>query len=74
MLVEHLEDVLANLGKLGLDLLTVLLDEINLAAVAFRLLLLLDRGDDSPRCTACANDVLVCDGKQVALFDGELLI
>jgi hypothetical protein len=46
--VKALEDVLADLGKLGLDLLAVLLDKSDLSLVALRLLLLLDRGDDSP--------------------------
>lgn len=74
VLVENGKDVLADLGKLGLDLLTVLLDEGNLLLVALGLLLLLNRGDDSPRCTASTNDVLVGDGKEVSLLDGKLLV
>lgn len=72
--VKALEDVLADLGKLGLDLLAVLLDESDLGLVVLGLLLLLDRGDDSPRGTAGTNDVLVGDGQEVALLNGELLI
>lgn len=72
--VKALEDVLADLGELGLDLLAVLLDESNLGLVALGLLLLLDRGDNSPRGTAGTNDVLVGDGEKVALLDGELLV
>lgn len=72
--VKALEDVLADLGKLGLDLLTVLLNEGDLGLVALGLLLLLDRGDDSPRGTAGTDDVLVGDRQQVALLNGELLV
>ena len=59
VLVKDAEDVLANLGELSLDLLAVLLDEVDLGGVALGLFLLLDRGDDSPRRTASANNVLV---------------
>lgn len=74
MLVQNLEDVIADLGKLGLDPLAVFLDEGDLGIVAFRLLLLLDRGDDSPGRTAGADDVLVGDRKEIPLLDGELLV
>lgn len=74
MLIENLEDIHADLGQLLLDLLTVFLDESDLRLIALRLLLLLDGGDDSPRGTTRADDVLVGDGKEVALFDGQLLI
>ena len=69
VLVKNLEDVLADLGKLGLDLLAVLLDEGNLLLVALGLLLLLNGGDDSPGCTAGTDDVLVGDGQKVSLLD-----
>ena len=70
VLVKNVKDILADLGELGLDLLTVLLDESDLAGVALGLLLLLDGGDDSPGSTAGTNDVLVGDGEKVALLDG----
>jgi hypothetical protein len=66
--VKALEDVLADLGKLGLD------DESNLGLVALGLFLLLNRGDDSPRSTAGTDDVLVSNGQKVALLNGELLV
>jgi hypothetical protein len=72
VLLEDLKDVFADLAELGLDLLTVLLDQADLGLVALALLLLLDGGDDAPRGTAGANDVLVGNGKQVALVYGEL--
>ena len=74
VLLEDLEDVLADLGELALDLLPVTLNHGNLGLVALGLLLLLDGGDNSPRCTAGADNVLVCDGKKVALLNGELLV
>jgi hypothetical protein len=72
--VQALQDVFADLGQLGLNLLAVLLDETDLGVVALGLLLLLNRGDDSPRGTAGTNDVLVRNGEQISLLDGELLV
>jgi hypothetical protein len=72
--VKALKDVLADLGKLGLDLLAVLLDKSDLGLVALGLLLLLDRGDDSPRGTAGTDDVLVGNRQEISLLDGELLV
>jgi hypothetical protein len=74
VLVQDGEDVLTDLGELGLDLLPVSLDHRNLGLVALGLLLLLDGGDDSPRSTSSTDDVLVSDGKEVSLLDGELLV
>jgi hypothetical protein len=74
VLVENGKNVLADLGKLGLNLLAVLLDEGDLLLVALGLLLLLNGGDDSPGCTASTDDVLVGDRKEVSLLDRELLV
>lgn len=72
VLVQDVQDVVADLGELGLDLLAVLLDQGNLALVALGLLLLLDRGNNAPRGTAGTNDVLVGDGQEIPLLNGEL--
>ncbi len=72
VVIQDAEDVLADLGELALDLLAIVLDEANLGRVALRLLLLLNRGDDSPRRAAGANDVLISDRQQVPLLDGEI--
>jgi hypothetical protein len=69
--VKDVEDILADLLELGLDLLSVVADGANVLLGALGLLLLLDRGDDAPRRTSCADDVLVGDGKEVALIDGQ---
>ena len=74
VLVEDGEDILADLGELALDLLAVLLDEPDLGRVALGLLLLLDRGYDSPRRTASTDDVLVSDREKVPLLDAEVAI
>lgn len=74
VLVKDVEDILANLGELALNLLPVALDHGDLGLIALRLLLLLDGRDDSPRRTAGTNDVLVGNGEQVTLFNGELLV
>ena len=71
-LVEDVEDILADLLELGLDLLAVVADGANVLLGALGLLLLLDRGDDAPRGTSCADNVLVGDGQKVALVNGEL--
>ena len=70
-LVKDVKDILADLLKLELDLLAVLADDANVLVGTLLLLLLLDGGDDAPRGTAGTNDVLVGDGKKVALIDGE---
>ena len=72
--VKALKNVLADLGQLGLDLLAVLLDKSNLGLVALGLLLLLDRGDNSPGGAASTDDVLIGNGKEISLLDGELLV
>lgn len=72
VLVKHAEDIVANLGKLALDLLAVLLDEGDLGGVALRLLLLLDRSDDAPRSTAGADDVLVSDRQEIPLLNRQV--
>ena len=74
VLIKNLENIVADLGELVLNLLAVLLDEGDLGRVALRLLLLLDRGDDSPRRAAGPNDVLVRNGEKVALLDGEVTV
>lgn len=60
-LVKHVQNILTHLLELELDLLAVLADGANVLVGAFRLLLLLDRGDYPPRRAARADDVLVCD-------------
>jgi hypothetical protein len=74
VLVEHFEDIFADLSELGLDLGAVLVDELDLGRVSFRFFLLLYRGDDSPRSTTSTDDVLVGDGEEVSLFDREFLV
>ena len=71
-LVEDIEDILADLLELKLNLGAVLLDGGNVLVGALGLLLLLDRGDDAPGSTAGNDNVLVGDAKEVALVDGEL--
>ena len=71
--VEEREDAVADAGELGLDLGAVGADGGGVGLVPAALLLLLDGGDDPPRGPAGADDVLVGDGQQVALLDGELL-
>ena len=50
--VEELEDSIANVGKIGLDLGSVVVDHGDVVLVAVALLLLLDGGDGGPRGSA----------------------
>jgi hypothetical protein len=71
-LVQDIKDILADLLELALDLLTVILDGADMLLGALGLLFLLDGGDDSPRGTAGANDILVGNRQEVALVNSEL--
>ena len=68
-LVEHVENILADLLELALDLLTVVADGGNVLVSALGLLFLLDGRDDAPAGTAGTDDVLVCNGKEVSLIN-----
>jgi hypothetical protein len=70
--IEDVEDILADLLQLGLDLLAVVTDNANVLIGALGLLLLLDGGDDAPGGTAGADHVLVGNGQKVTLIDSEL--
>lgn len=58
-LVKDIEDVLADALELRLNLLTVFADDRDILVRALGVLLLLNGGDNAPRGTAGANDVLV---------------
>lgn len=61
-LVKDVQDILADLLQLSLDLLAVITDDGDVLLRALGLLLLLDGGDDAPGGTAGTNNVLVSDG------------
>lgn len=69
--VKDVENILADLLELGLDLLAVVTDDGNVLVGTLLLLLLLDRGDDAPRGTSGTDNVLVGDGEEVTLVDGK---
>lgn len=73
-LVQDIENVLADLLELELDLAAVLLDGGDVLVRALGLLLLLNRRDNAPRGTAGTNDVLIGDREKVTLLDSELLV
>lgn len=70
-LVQDVEDILADLLKLRLDLLTVVTDGRNMLVGTLRLLLLLNRRDNAPGSTSGANNVLVGNGQKVSLVNAE---
>ena len=74
MLVKDIKDIVADLGKLVLNLLAILLNESNLGGVALGLLLLLNRRDYSPGSAAGTDDVLVGDGQEVALLNTQITV
>lgn len=57
VLIEDSEDIVADISKLGFDLVSVGLDLLDLSGVALGLLLLLNGGDDSPRGTSSTDDL-----------------
>lgn len=71
-LVKDIQDILADPLKLGFNLVAVVSDRVDVLLGALGFLLLLDRGDDSPRGTSSTNNVLVRDGQQVTLIHGKL--
>ena len=70
--VEDIEDILADLLELGLDLLAVVTDGDDVLVGALGFLLLLDGGNDSPGGTSGPNDVLVGNGEEISLVDRKL--
>ena len=72
-LVEDLEDVVAELVKLGLDLALVVSQKREILG-SLGLLLGLDGGKGSPGGSSGSDGVFVGDGKKVSLLDAELLL
>jgi len=73
MVIQQIQDILTVLGELILELLLVVLDEGEVAGI-LSLLLLLDGGDGPPGGPPGSDRVLVGDGEEVALFDGQLVV
>jgi hypothetical protein len=71
-LVQDIEDILADLLELGLDLLAVVSDSGNMLVGTLGLLLLLDRGDNAPGSTSGTDDILVGNRQKVSLIDRKL--
>jgi hypothetical protein len=70
-LIEDVKDILANLLKLGLNLLAILADGSYVFVSAFRFLLLLDGGDNTPGSTSRSHNILISNREKVALIDGQ---
>ena len=71
LLVEDVEDVVAGAGEFLLDLSSESFDLLREFGVLLVLLLLLERGEDSPGGTSGADDVLVGDGEEISLFNAQ---
>ena len=75
-IVQDIEDILADILQLGLNLLAIVTDGRDMLLGTLGLLLLLDGGDYAPRGTASTNNVLVGDREEVSLvyrkFTAEL--
>ena len=72
MFVENVENVLANVLELLLDLVPVGPDHAELVLAALVLLLLLDAGDDAPARPPGPDHVLVSHRQQVPLLHRQL--
>ena len=70
-LVQDVQNILAHLLQLGLDLLAVIADGSHMLFRSLGLLFLLNRRNDAPRGTTGADNVLVCDGKEISLVNGK---
>lgn len=70
-LVQNVEDIPADALEFLLDLQAVVTDDANVLLRTLGLLLLFDGGDDTPRGTAGADNVLVRNGQKVTLIDGK---
>lgn len=71
VVVQNVQNVLANLSQLRFDLVSVTLDLFHVSGISLGFLLLFNGGDDAPAGTTASNDILVSDRKEVAFFDGE---
>ena len=71
MLVKNLEDIRADSSQFIFNLHTVFSDFLGLDIVSFRFLLLLNRGNDSPRSTTGTDHILVSDREQVSFFNRQ---
>jgi hypothetical protein len=69
--IKNVEDIIADILELLLNLLAVVADGADVLVGALGLLLLLNRRDYAPRGTTSANHILVGNGKQVALIDSQ---
>ena len=72
VLIENVQNILADLLKLGLDLLAIVADSSNMLICTLGLLFLLDRRDNAPRGTSGSNDVLVGHGQKVSFINCKL--
>ena len=71
ILVQDIEDILANTFELVLDLLTVVADGSYMLIGSLGLLLLLNRRDDAPGGTARSDNVLVGNRHEITLIQGK---
>lgn len=72
VLLQHVENIVADILQTGLNLLTEVVDDLSLLALL--LLLLLAAADHSPPCSVGANHVFVRHRQQVSLLHGQLLV
>lgn len=71
-LIEDVENILADLLELRLDLGAVIANDGNVLFRALALFLLFNRRDDAPRRTTGTDNILVGNAEKVTLVDGEL--
>ena len=72
--IKEFENSIADIREFALDFGSVVTDHRDMVIITSALLLLLDGGNNTPRGPTSADDVLVGDGEEVSLLDGELLL
>lgn len=72
--IKKFEDSITNIRELSFNFGSVVTDHRDMVIVASAFLLLFDGGNDTPGSPTSADDVLVGDGKEISLLDGEFLL
>ena len=71
MSIQDHEYIIANVREFLFNFDAVLVNLFDLGLVSFRLFLLLNGGDDSPRGPTGPNDILVGHREEISLFNSE---
>ena len=71
--LKQVENILAYLSKLNLNLVFVVLDFLHIFRVSLIVFLLLNRGEHSPSSSSCSDNIFECHRQNVSLFNCQFL-